>query len=69
MKRKREKGYWDKRTERFSNGAAARSRAGALRSHEHVAHVTVRKEGAEYVVSYSVAKWYLDELEKAGLKL
>ena len=69
MKRRREKGYWEKRTERFTNGTAAQERAGSLRMHEHVAHVKVSKEGHEYVVSYSVAKWYLEELTKAKGKL
>lgn len=69
MIRKREKNYWEKRSEPFAESAAARSRAGILRSNEHVTHVTVRKQGTEHVVSYSVAKWYLDELKNAGLKL
>jgi hypothetical protein len=68
MRRKKEKGHWEKRTERFSDGAAARSRAGSLRSHKRVTHVHVDKEGADYVVSYSVAKSYLEELMKSGIK-
>jgi len=69
MKPKREKNYWDKRTERFADGTQAKSRAGSLRAHEHVSHVTVQRSGDEYVVSYSVAKWYAQELEKAGVQL
>jgi hypothetical protein len=69
MRRKKEKGYWEKRTERFSDGTTAKSRAGILRSHEHVAHVHVDKIYTEYVVLYSVAKWYLKELTKAKIKL
>jgi hypothetical protein len=68
MRRKKEKGYWEKRTEPFSDGASARSRAGSLRSHKRVTHVHVDKEGAGYVVSYSVAKWYLEELMKSRMK-
>ncbi len=69
MKRKREKNYWEKRTERFADGATAQSRAGTLRMHEHVAHVKVIKKDYEYVVAYSVAKWYLEELAKAKATL
>jgi len=69
VKRKREKGYWEKRSERFEDGVSARTRAAELRQHEHVAHVKIEKSRAEYIVAYSVARWYLDELAKAGLKL
>ncbi len=67
--RQRVKNYWEKRTQRFAKGAAAQSRAGELRMHEHVAHVKVAKTDSEYIVSYSVAKWYVGELNKAGAKL
>jgi hypothetical protein len=66
---RKQKGYWVKRAERFSDGAQAHSRAGALRLHESVAHVQVDKEGETYVVSYSVAKWYLENMQKAGIEL
>ncbi|MFH0980935.1 MAG: hypothetical protein V2A79_05290 [Planctomycetota bacterium] len=69
MKRKRTKDYWEKRTERFADGAPAQSRAGSLRTCGHVSHVTVRKDGDAYVVTYSVARWYLEELHNAGGKL
>ena len=69
MKHKREKNYWEKRTERFDDGARARSRAGSLRTCEHVSHVTVHKDGNAYVVEYSVARWYAEELNKAGGRL
>jgi hypothetical protein len=69
MRRKKEKGYWQKRTERFPDGSAAKSRAETLRSHPHVAHVQVDREGRGYVVSYSVAQWYVEELERAGVTL
>lgn len=69
MKRKREKGFWEKRSEKFSIGPDARSRASALRQVEHVSHVTMDKVGEDYVVAYSVAKWYLEELKQNGMKL
>ena len=69
MKRKREKNYCEKRTERFTDGATAQPRAGTLRTHEHVAHVKVGKKNNKYVVAYSVAKWYVEELKNAGAKL
>ena len=70
MKKKRVKNYWAKRTERFQNMGPAKSRAIEIRGHEHTAHVKVDKiSDDEYAVSYSVARWYLEELDKAGLKL
>lgn len=69
MREKPQKGYWLKRTERFPEGSKARERAEILRGVEQVAHVKSGKQGDGYVVSYSVAKWYLEELEKAGLRL
>ena len=68
-RRKSEKDYWLKRTERFCSGAAARSRAKMLRNHEHVAHVLMERDGNGYAVSYSVAKWYFDEAEKARISV
>lgn len=62
MKSKKERGYWVKRAERFVDAAAAKERAGNLRQDEHVAHVKVDKQRGEYVVSYSVPAWYLEEL-------
>lgn len=69
MKRKKEKEYWLKRKELFPVGTDAHSRAAELRNCEHVAHVRVTNEDAVYVVSYSVAKWYLADLDRAGIKL
>jgi hypothetical protein len=69
MRKKKVKGYWVKLSEEFTNGQEAKARAGELRIREHVAHVKVDKVGKKYIVSYSVAKWYLEELSKAGLKL
>lgn len=69
MKGKRERACWGERTERFADGVAARSRVGHLRSQPNVSHVTIEKDGAEYAVSFSVAKWYVAEMQKAGVKL
>lgn len=66
---KRVKGYWEKRKECYVSGAEARSRAETVRANEHVQHVGTTREANEYVVTFSVARWYLDELEKAGVKL
>lgn len=77
-RKKREKGYWEKRTETFKTGSAAKERAGLLRTHEKTAisHVTMDKKenpndqyAAQYVVAYSVAKWYLADLKRSGVKL
>ena len=69
QRKKRVKGYWTKLNEMFNNGTEAKSRAGHLRSQENVAHVTLDRVDEKYVVSYSVAKWYLDELDRIGIKL
>lgn len=70
MKKDRKvKNYWIKKKEGFADSTEAKSRAGQLRSYKHVAHVTVRKCNDKYVVSYSVAKWFLDELSSAGIDL
>ncbi len=67
--KKKEKGYWVKRNERFTRGDHAQSRAGALRQHQHVSHVTLDRKGDHYEVSYSVAKFFMEELDRAGIKL
>jgi hypothetical protein len=66
MKHKRVKGYWLKRQERYPDALKAQSRAGSLRMHEHTSHVRVRPTKDGFEVSFSIAKWYLDELPKAG---
>lgn len=70
MKRKRVKGYWLKKKESFQIIADARSRARTLRANEHTAHVVVNKSKEEsYLVEYSIAKWYVEELEALGIQL
>jgi hypothetical protein len=69
MRQKRIKGYWLKRKEVFTSGANAKARAGSLRLNEQVAHVLVDKEETGYVVRYSVAKWYWEELQRLDLSL
>jgi hypothetical protein len=66
MPREREKGYWVKRQERYAGSEEARTRAGALRLHDHVSHVRVRPAAGGFEVAFSVAKWYLDQLQQAG---
>ena len=69
MSKKRTKGYWLKRRENFSDATTAKNRAGSLRMHEHTSHVQVQPTQEGFEVTYSVAKWYLEELKKAGCKL
>lgn len=66
---KRIKGYWLKKQEKYKEGSKAQERAGTLRLCEHVSHVKVSKEDDEYYVSYSVAKWYWEELIKNNMTL
>jgi hypothetical protein len=40
-----------------------------LRNHEHVARVLMNQDGDGYVVSYSIAKWYFDEAERARISV
>jgi hypothetical protein len=69
MSHKREKNYWVKKTERYANAPAAQARAGSLRLHEHTSHIQVRRTAEGFEVSYSVARWYLEELERVGGRL
>jgi hypothetical protein len=66
---KKAKGYWEKRKESFSSMSDAKARAGTLRTQQHISHVVVDKKSDEYVVAYSVAKWYIEEAQKAGIKI
>jgi len=71
MKRKKTKDYWEKVKEPFDDNSEARSRAAELRINEHTSYVKVAKMDptGKYVVSYCVAKWYLQELKDAGVEL
>ena len=71
MKRKRIKGYWLKRKEIFDKLDTAKNRAGTLRINDYTAHVTVEKDEikSQYIVQYSVAKWYFEELQLLGISL
>jgi hypothetical protein len=69
MKKRKEKGFWVKRREAFSEGIEAQTRAAKLRASEHVAHVTVKRTPDGYEVNYSVAKFFLEEMEKARVEL
>ena len=68
-KKIREKGYWLKKKEWFDTGAAAKERAAVIRDNEHTAHVLVDNKDGRFVVAYSVAKWYVEELSRVGVKL
>ncbi len=67
--KKKEKDFWVKKAERFGQGRAARTRASLLRTDDNVAHVLVAPDGDEWIVTYSVARWYLEETEKCGVRL
>ena len=69
MKKKKEKGYWKKQAQSFTDSGKAKERAATLRTHGPVAHVQVSGTDAGYRVSYSVAKWYLEELKRAKVTL
>jgi hypothetical protein len=71
IRKKKVKGYWIKKQEVFANGAEAKSRAGYLRTyaHDQVAHVTMKKVDENYIVTYSVAKWFLEQLRSVGGRL
>lgn len=69
MKSKRVKNYWLKCKESFDNGNQASARAKALRINEHISHVVVEKKDAAYLVKYSVARWYADQIQALGITL
>ncbi len=68
-RRQRTKNYWSKQKEQYQDGRKARDRARFLRTYEHIEHVHVDKESEQYIVRYSVARWWLEEIKKAGIKL
>lgn len=69
MRRKRVKGYWLKRKENFVTGTEAKARAGYLREYNEVQHVVVERVEDGYLVKYSIAKWYQEQLEELGIRL
>ena len=69
MRSKRVKHYWLKQKESFTNGNQASARAKTLRLNEQVAHVVVEKQAEEYLVKYSVAKWYFEQIQALGISL
>ena len=66
MRRKKEKDYWRQMRETFASSQAAQTRAGVLRSYEHVSRVHVSGAGNKFIVEYSVAGWFMEAMEKAG---
>lgn len=69
MNRKKEKGYRLKMKETFRDGPQARSRAKILRMHEHIEHFHLESSGDKYTIAFAIAKWYFEQLNKAGVKL
>ena len=69
MKDKREKDIWVEKTMCISDGVEAKKKARELRLNENVTNVVVNKEEHGYIISYSVIKWYLESLNKIGVKL
>jgi len=69
MRRKKEKGYWIKRKETFNDGTSAQSRAGHLRTYEHVKFVHMDKLTDAYVVTYCVAKPFYEQITALGIEL
>lgn len=69
MKGKRHKGYWEKKKETFTTGTEAKARAGYLRTYKHISHVVVNKIEKNYTVAYSIAKWYLEDMQRSGVTL
>jgi len=69
MKNKSKKNFWVKRTETFTDGKRAKSRASELRINGNTTDVTVDNVDGGYIVSYAVAKWYLEATSKLGIRL
>ena len=69
MKRKRVKGYWLKRKEAFTTGSEAKARAGYLREYKEIQHVIVERVEEGYLVRYSIAKWFAEQLEELGIRV
>jgi hypothetical protein len=69
MRTKKMKAYWIKKRERFDFATEARSRAAALRNYKHVMHVTVDRTTHAYQVNYSIARSFMEDCIRAGVKL
>lgn len=69
MRQEREKPYWVKKIERCPNVETACLRAGKIRIHGHTSQVQVRQLSDGFQVCYSVARWYLEQLNRDGLRL
>ena len=71
MRKKRVKNYWKKFRERYKDIDKARERVGVLRVYDNaeVSFVRLKKEKDEYMVEYSIAKWFKDECEASGVNV
>lgn len=71
MSKRRVKNYWYKTKEKFTDSAKAKERQGMLRAYasNQVAHVMIDREDGVFYVRYSVANWFKQECEKAGVTL
>ncbi len=69
--KKREKGFWIKQKEKYTDAEKAKDRAGTLRIYasNQVNHVTIDKEDGTTILSYSVATWFKNECDRAGIKI
>ncbi len=69
MRSKRVKNYWVKCREFYQEGKEASSRAKTLRLNEQVVHVVVKQSEDVYIVKYSVARWYYEQINELGISL
>jgi len=69
MRSKRVKNYWLKQKESFTSGNQASARAKTLRLNDQVVHVIIEKKEDVYLVKYSVAKWYYEQIQELGISL
>ncbi len=69
MKSKRVKNYWIKKKESCNNKGDASARAKQLRINEYITHVIVEKSEDAYLVRYSVARWYYEQIQELGIQL
>ena len=69
--KKREKGFWIKQKEKYTDAEKAKNRAGSLRTYasNQIAHVCIDKVDGLTILSYSIATWFKQECDRAKVSI
>lgn len=71
MRNKKVKDFWLKIKERYSSIDKANERMGILRTYKsnEISHVRLQKSKNEFFIEYSIARWFKNECDNAGIKI